>query len=117
MMRDTPIRDIIFIAMGVLVLLLKPHYSGPGAEVVYAYAGNVSISFAVYFILRIADKLKFSKLAAAGAALLVVELFEATDGFGIMTNTYDPFDFVANAIGVGLALMIDHVLWVKATRV
>ena len=39
--------------------------------------------------------------------MALVELFEAFDGFGVMTNTYDPFDFVANALGVGLALVVD----------
>lgn len=45
--------------------------------------------------------------ATAGMALLVAELFEATNGFGVMTNVYDPFDFAANAVGVGLALGLD----------
>jgi hypothetical protein len=36
-----------------------------------------------------------------GIALLVVELFEATNGFGVMTNVYDPADFVVNAVGAG----------------
>ena len=40
-------------------------------------------------------------------ALLVVELFELTDGFGIMTNVYDRFDLLANAAGVGLAYCVD----------
>lgn len=110
MFKDTPLRNIIFIAMGVLVLLLKPHYSGPGAEIIYAYAGNVSVSFAVYFMFRATRTPKFGKLVAAGIALLVVELFEATDGFGVMSNTYDPSDFVANAIGVGLGLALDTAL-------
>jgi hypothetical protein len=40
-------------------------------------------------------------------ALLIVELFEATDGFGVMTNTYDRFDFLANALGVALGVAVD----------
>jgi hypothetical protein len=47
---------------------------------------------------------------AAGLALTVVELFEAFDGFGVMTNMYDPFDFFANALGVGLAVVVDTTL-------
>ena len=39
----------------------------------------------------------------AGIALLIVELFEITDGFGIMTNVYDPYDYLANAVGFSLA--------------
>lgn len=40
-------------------------------------------------------------------ALLIVELFEATNGFGVMTNTYDRFDFLANALGVALGVAVD----------
>ena len=50
----------------------------------------------------------------AGIALLIVELFELTDGFGIMTNVYDPLDYLANALGIGLAYGVeaafDHLL-------
>ena len=37
----------------------------------------------------------------------MVEAFEATNGFGVMANTYDAVDFVANAAGVGVAVVID----------
>jgi hypothetical protein len=47
------------------------------------------------------------RLLAASLTLLAVELFEVTDGLGVMANTYDPIDFVANAAGVGLAVIVD----------
>jgi hypothetical protein len=37
------------------------------------------------------------------AALAVVESFELLDGFGITASTYDPWDLLANAVGVGAA--------------
>jgi hypothetical protein len=40
-------------------------------------------------------------------ALLVVEIFELTDGFRIMANVYDPFDYLASALGVALAYLVD----------
>jgi hypothetical protein len=46
---------------------------------------------------------------AAGLALAVVELFEALNGFGLMTNVYDQTDFAANAVGIALALAVDTV--------
>ena len=51
----------------------------------------------------------------AGLALAVVELFEATDGFKVMSNVYDPVDYTANAVGIALALLIDTVA-TKAIR-
>jgi hypothetical protein len=58
----------------------------------------------------------FKKTFAAGLSLAVVELFEAFDGFGVMTNTYDPFDFVANTVGVALAVGVDSILRVRIPK-
>ena len=35
--------------------------------------------------------------------------YEASNGFGVMTNVYDRVDFAANAVGIALALAIDSV--------
>ena len=111
----TRMRDIVFIMLGVAVLVLKRHYSGPFEAVVYAYAGNVAVSFAVYFnahlgALLVPVKSSYKQLLAAGLALAAVELFEVFDGFGIMSNVYDSIDLVANAVGVMLALVVDTAL-------
>jgi hypothetical protein len=45
----------------------------------------------------------------AGLALAAVDLFEATDGFKVMSNVYDPADYLANTVGIALALMVDVV--------
>lgn len=50
---------------------------------------------------------RFGKLSVAALALAVVELFEITGGFGVMTNVYDPVDLAANVVGVALALAAD----------
>jgi hypothetical protein len=101
-------RNVSFVLLGVAALVLKRHYSGPFVEIIHSYSGNVSASFAVYFVVRILTSgWRYGRLVTAGIALLVVELFEATNGFGVMTNVYDPVDFVANVVGVGLALVLD----------
>jgi hypothetical protein len=101
-------RCVLFVLAGVAVLVLKSHYRGPLAAVVHDYGGNVSASFAVYF-LAVMEAFRRGKgrWLAAASALLVVELFEIADGFGIMTNVYDPVDLLANAIGIGLAFAVD----------
>ena len=107
-------RNVSFILLGVAALVLKRYYSGPFVEIIHSYSGNVSASFAVYFIIRfLTSGLKYGRLVTAGIAFLVVELFEATNGFGVMTNVYDPVDFVANAVGVGLALVLDTLVWLR----
>lgn len=103
-------RNVLFVLIGVAALVMKPHYSGPRVDMVQSYGGNASASFAVYFLFRIvASERRIGRLLTAGAAFLVVALFEVTNGFGVMTNVYDPVDLVADALGVGLALVVDTV--------
>jgi len=108
MLKNEKIRNVIFILLGVLLLLIKPHYNGPFLNIVKSYLGNFSISFAVYFIVQFNDYLwKSNKLITAIAALAVVNLFELTNGFGVMTNVYDKMDLLANLLGILFALSID----------
>lgn len=93
------------------MLVLKRHYAGPFAELVNNHASNFSVSFAVYFIALMGfDSLPRPKLLSVISALLTVELFELTNGFGVMENVYDPWDYLANVMGIGLALGIDLLL-------
>ncbi|MBK9092806.1 MAG: hypothetical protein IPM84_08520 [Anaerolineae bacterium] len=109
MVKTTPkARNVFFVLLGVAALVLKRHYSGPFVEIIHSYSGNVSASFAVYFVVRILTSgWRYGRSVTAGIALLVVEFFEVTNGFGVMTNVYDSVDFVANAVGVVLALALD----------
>ena len=103
-------RGVFFALLGAAGLVLKRHYAGPHQNVVHSYGGNIAASFAVYFVvsnLRLHFHSRYSRLLTAAAALLVVELFEVTDGFGVMTNVYDRVDLVANAGGVAFALAVD----------
>ena len=111
------VRNLLFVFLGAAVLLFKRHYSGPLEEIVHAYAGNLSVSFAVYFLFANLElPQRFKRVLPATAALAVVELFEAFDGFGIMANTYDPIDFLANAVGIAIALLIDTTLAGRRAR-
>ena len=105
------VRNVLFILLGVLVLLLKQSYNGPDQEIVKSYSGNLSISFAVYFIICFSsDHWKQNKLITAIISLTIVELFEITSGFGIMKNVFDIFDLFVNLIGVISALLLDKLL-------
>jgi len=99
---------MLFVFIGVAGLLLKRYYTGPCQDAVYSYGGNLSVSFAVYFIVMpLPFPFGSRRILTTAVALGVVELFEALDGFGVMTNVYDPIDFVANAVGIALALAVD----------
>jgi hypothetical protein len=97
-------RNVCFVLLGVGALVLKARYSGPFTEAIHNWGGNVSVSFAVYFVFAssILGR-RCGRLVSAAMALLVVLLFEVTNGFGVMTNVYDPIDFAANLAGVGVA--------------
>ncbi len=109
-------RNLFFVFLGVVVFMLRRHYVGPADELVHAYAGNMSVSFALYFVFaNLQVPLKHRRLLAAFIVLAAVELFEAFNGFGVMLNTYDPFDLLANAVGVALAFWLDSSLAAKRT--
>jgi hypothetical protein len=50
---------------------------------------------------------RLQRLWAVCLGLAVVELFELSNGFGVMANTYDRIDLAANAAGVAVALAVD----------
>jgi len=110
---------VFFILLGSAVLAFKQQYTGPLRQIVHAYAGNLSVSFAVYFLcVNLPIQTKIKRPYAALLALLSVESFEAFNGFGVMANTYDPIDFIVNAIGVAFASALDTVLSrISATQV
>lgn len=105
-------RNIVFVILAVALFLMKREYSGPFQELIHSYGGNVTVSFALYFVfLRFCLKSpRFGRLITAAVVLACVETFEMFDGFGLMANTYDPFDLLANAVGAGSALGVDLLL-------
>ncbi len=105
------VRNVLFIILGALVLVLKQNYNGPFIEIVKSYSGNLSVSFAIYFLISLnSHHWKRNKLITAIISLIIVELFEITNGFGIMVNVYDTIDLFANLIGIILALVLDQLL-------
>jgi glycopeptide antibiotics resistance protein len=108
--RATTIRNVVLAILGAAVLVLKSAYDGPFEDALIAYAGNVAVSFALYFAaINATSAFRRPRLIAAALTLLVVELFEVTNGFGVMANVYDQADLIANAVGVGLAVIVDLV--------
>ena len=102
------VRNVALAVLGAAVLVLKQSYHGPLEEFVYSYAGNFSVSFALYFAaINATEKYIRPRVLAASATLLAVELFEITNGFGVMTNVFDRFDLLANAAGIGFAFLVD----------
>lgn len=98
--------DVFLVLLGVLVLVIKGRIGNP---LLQSYGGNVAAAFSTFFLLKPPlIRCRFQAVTAAGLALLATELFEASDGFGFMSNTYDTADYLANAIGVALAACVDR---------
>ncbi|MCU0620408.1 MAG: hypothetical protein MUC69_02760 [Gemmatimonadales bacterium] len=100
-------RYVLLVLLGVVGLLAKRWLGTYLGDIALSYAGNLSASFAVYFIIAIAASSRMARVATAAVALLVVAGFECTDGFGVMTNVHDPWDHLANALGIALAAGAD----------
>src|SRR5512139_1285105 len=104
-------QDVLFVLLGVGGLVLKGQYSGPAAELVQSYGGNIAASFAVYFLAkRVTARSNLPHASAAALAFVVVQLFEVLDGFGLMTNVYDRIDLAANTAGIALAITLDVIV-------
>jgi hypothetical protein len=101
-------RNVVLSVIGAAALVLKSSYAGPFHEIVHAYGGNFAVSFALYFAaVSATQRYRYSCLGAALIVLLAVTAFEVSDGFGFMANVYDPVDLLANAAGVGFAIVVD----------
>lgn len=101
-------RNVGFVLVGVAAMLLKARYSAQLPEPIRNGGGNAAGSFAVYFVIgsSVLGR-RIGRLGTVLVALLAVQSFEATDGFGVMTNTYDPMDYVANFVGIAAAVAAD----------
>ena len=95
------------VLVGVAGLLSKSWFRDSIGSLAHAYLGNLAASFAVYFIVCIAAAPRLHRIWIAAVALVIVEAFELTNGFGVMTNVYDPFDYLANSLGIVLAYCVD----------
>ena len=108
MSAHIPYRNLVMILVGVICLLLKRWFANFLGDIAFSYVGNLSASFAMYFLVLMIPIRKLTWVMVAVIALVIVETFELTNGFGIMTNVYDPFDYAANVIGIGLAVCVDQ---------
>jgi hypothetical protein len=104
-----PYRNLSMILIGVICLLLKRWFANYFGDIAFSYVGNLSASFAVYFLISMIPIRKLTWVMVTVIALVIVETFELTNGFWIMTNVYDPFDYTANVIGIGLAVFVDRI--------
>ena len=106
----------ILILLGIAAFIYKSQYQGPYQELVISYGGNFSISFVLYLLFSIyASSSSINKFFVFVITLTIVELYEVTNGYGIIPHVYDARDLLANLVGVFLAAMADLLIKKLAT--
>lgn len=112
------LRNVLIILPAIGLFMAKRQYTGPFQELIHSYGGNVTVSFALYFVvLKLClSSPKYGRVIAVAGVLVCVETFELFDGYGIMANTYDTFDLLANVLGAGIAMSVDTFLGRKGQK-
>lgn len=107
-----PIRNLVFVALGICLFMLKTVYNGPYKEIFISYWGNIWVSFSVYFLVGISNKYwKKNDFTTAFISIFILELFEVTNGFfHLFANVYDPVDLVFNIWGVIFGITLEIAL-------
>jgi hypothetical protein len=89
-------------------------YRGPCPEFVNGYLLDILVPLAFYFLLVLPEHpllerwpVKALLVFGAGASVEIAQFF----GAPILGRTFDPLDFVMYALGIGLAAVLDSVLF------
>ena len=103
--------SVILILLSVAALVGCRHYRGPGEVFLWSHGANLTFSFGLVFILRLASLPGSSRVwALGGYALAAVWLQELLQLAGLYRGTFDPRDFVFDALGVGAAVAVAALL-------
>ena len=105
------LRNVAFILLGVRPHMLSGSYSGPHARWVHSYASNISISFALFFLLQFVRLPGIrNPFACAGYALIILFVEEFAERLPGYPGVFDPWDLLYDAIGVAVALGLDKIV-------
>ena len=108
-------KKLIIVTGAIIGLLFSRLYIGPGSDFFNSYGTNISISFGAYFILKFFN-LPMNKLAYGGIIFFFVSLQEITQGLGLYPGNIDNLDFLFNALGVVLAIIVDTIIFGKVPK-
>ncbi len=104
-------RNVAFIFVGVIGLLGVRFYSGPLETLVHSHGANLTFSFGAYFILKfIKLPLIENKYMNGAYTFMGVSAQEIAQAFGRYPGIFDPLDFIANAFGICVAMIVDYLL-------
>lgn len=110
--------SIIIIIAIIHIFRLGTYLDGNSYIFYYSYGADVLIPFGIYFLLGINElHVKVLRKWYVKAAVIVgfATLLEILQFFGIyaLGTTFDPFDILSYAIGVGIAVFFDRYVFRK----
>jgi hypothetical protein len=95
---------------GVVGLLLSRHAIGPFTDLAHRHGANLSFSFAAFFLLRMFPLPgNTHSWATALYTLAALSAQELAQRLGLHPGTFDPRDFLFDAIGVLVAWAVHQV--------
>ena len=107
-------RNVILILVVLSGLLLVRFYTGPMEIFVHSHGANITFSFGAYFILKfIKLPLNNHRIVNGAYTFLGVSAQEIAQAFGQYPGVFDPLDFLANASGILIAMIMDTFLEAK----
>lgn len=113
-MTKNAIITIIALTIGLLQFVTEESYRGPFPVFVNGYLIDILLPMAMYLLLGLIEvKWIRSTLFRATAVLLFGCTVETSQylGYPLFGNTFDPVDILAYAIGIGLGIFLDSVLF------
>ncbi|HLC91357.1 MAG TPA: hypothetical protein VJI15_06340 [Candidatus Nanoarchaeia archaeon] len=108
----------LYVGAAVIASRLSKHPELPYRELMNGYGHDVALPFGLYFINKLMNH-PFAKnpYVNAGTIFLAASALEIGQKFdlpiGSYAGTYDPWDFVAYAVGTGLAIGMDKLTFKK----
>ena len=97
-------RNVVLIGVGVAGLLLSRHATGPLADFAQRHGANLSFSFAAFFLVRFFP-LPGNRRSWVTALYTLAGVWaqELAQHLGLYAGTFDPRDFLFDALGVLIA--------------
>jgi hypothetical protein len=112
--RKTLVVVCIVVPIAMLHFFTGSAYNGPFPEFVNGYLLDILVPLAFYLLLVLPEtrllgpwSVKALLVFGAGACVEIAQYF----GAPILGRTFDPLDFAAYALGVGLAVLLDRLLF------
>jgi hypothetical protein len=114
MKPENRIRNIALLAISVVGILLVSFYSGTFSAFVQAYGANVFFGLGMYFLLQLFKIPDIDRMSTnAVYALVFTGAQEMAQFIGLNPGVFDPLDFLANGVGILLAMAIDYLIQFK----